>query len=69
MASRSSWLGSAADLLAVLIALGFRGTVAHGPKIHAYSLGVCAARKPCFEYWASTLRSAVKAMPAAESLG
>src|SRR5947209_6239509 len=53
----------------VLIVTGVRGTVAGGPKIPARSVAACDARRHSFGYWASKLRSAVKAMLAAGSSG
>ena len=72
MTERSSWTGSAADLLragAGRSCDGIRRAAPAGPKTRARSLAACVARRRSCGHWASTLRSVVKAEPEAGSSG
>jgi hypothetical protein len=71
MSERSSWTGSAADLLRVSVGTqgGRQATGPAGLKIRAPSPATCVGCRHLFGRSASTLPSAVKAEPEAESSG
>ena len=72
MTDLRSWTGSASDFLSpapIGPVMTSHGEAQAGPKIPARSLAACVGcRRSCGD-WASTLRSVVKATPAAGSSG
>ena len=67
MSERSSWTGSAADLLRISVERTSQtGTAPAGPKIRAPSPATCAGRRHFFGRSGSRLPSVVKAEPDAE---